>query len=72
LTPDRLSFGSQSSVEHSAGYWERQMEANRASVKAWGWERLAPYDSSIDMTIYVAYLQKHYKRSEARGIAAGK
>ena len=34
LITDRLSFGSQSSVEHSAGYWERQTEANRAPLSS--------------------------------------
>ena len=30
----RMQTGSQSSVEHSAGYWERQMEANRAPLSS--------------------------------------
>ncbi|RLN31035.1 hypothetical protein C2845_PM05G37640 [Panicum miliaceum] len=57
LIADNLSFGSLSSVEHSEGYWERQMEANQASLRAFilsdadresfaSWVRDMPVDDS--------------------------
>ncbi|CAN6210119.1 unnamed protein product [Urochloa humidicola] len=39
--------------------------------KAWGWERLVPYDSAIDMPTYVTYLNKYYEHNHLEYIVTG-